>query len=47
MTALGRQEEWEASPEGYPQDPPYSWWCLHDEYEPRYPGEAPPRTPGQ
>ena len=23
MTALGRQEEWEDSPEGYPQDPPY------------------------
>ena len=22
MTALGRQEEWEDSPEGYPQDPP-------------------------
>jgi hypothetical protein len=23
MTALGRQEEWEDSPEGYPQTPPY------------------------
>jgi predicted dithiol-disulfide oxidoreductase (DUF899 family) len=32
MTALGRQEEWEASPEGYPQSPPYQWWNLHDEY---------------
>ena len=32
MTALGRQEEWEDSPEGYPQDPPYQWWNLHDEY---------------
>ena len=21
------------SPEGYPQDPPYSWWRLHDEYD--------------
>ena len=30
MTALGRQEEWEDSPEGYPQDPPYSWWSWHD-----------------
>jgi predicted dithiol-disulfide oxidoreductase (DUF899 family) len=32
MTALGRQEEWEDSPEGYPQTPPYQWWHLHDEY---------------
>ena len=32
MTALGRQEEWEDSPEGYPQTPPYQWWNLHDEY---------------
>jgi predicted dithiol-disulfide oxidoreductase (DUF899 family) len=32
ITALGRQEEWEDSPEGYPQDPPYHWWRLHDEY---------------
>jgi predicted dithiol-disulfide oxidoreductase (DUF899 family) len=35
MTPLGRQETWEDSPEGYPQDPPYSWWRLHDEYEPQ------------
>ena len=35
MTALGRQEEWEDSPEGYPQTPPYGWWIWHDE---------PPRT---
>jgi len=34
ITALGRQEEWEDSPEGYPQEPPYKWWNLHDEYEP-------------
>ena len=34
LTALGRQEEWEDSPEGYPQTPPYQWWRLHDEYEP-------------
>jgi predicted dithiol-disulfide oxidoreductase (DUF899 family) len=32
MTALGRQEEWEDSPEGYPQTPPYSWWNYHDVY---------------
>jgi predicted dithiol-disulfide oxidoreductase (DUF899 family) len=36
ITALGRQEEWEDSPEGYPQTPPYGWWKRHDEYgEPR------------
>ena len=32
MTALGRQENWEDSPEGYPQTPPYEWWDWHDEY---------------
>jgi predicted dithiol-disulfide oxidoreductase (DUF899 family) len=32
ITALGRQEEWEDSPEGYPQTPPYVWWDYHDEY---------------
>jgi len=32
MTALGRQEEWEDSPDGYPQEPPYQWWRWHDEY---------------
>jgi predicted dithiol-disulfide oxidoreductase (DUF899 family) len=32
LTALGRQEEWEDSPEGYPQTPPYRWWNLHDAY---------------
>jgi predicted dithiol-disulfide oxidoreductase (DUF899 family) len=32
MTALGRQEEWEDSPEGYPQSAPYKWWNWHDEY---------------
>ncbi len=37
LTALGRQEEWEDSPEGYPQTPPYAWWNWHDEY-----GEATP-----
>ena len=32
ITALGRQEEWEDSPQGYPQTPPYEWWNWHDEY---------------
>ena len=32
MTALGRQEVWEDSPEGYPQSPPYEWWNWNDEY---------------
>jgi len=32
ITALGRQEEWEDSPVGYPQTPPYEWWRWHDEY---------------
>ncbi|MDQ4025116.1 MAG: DUF899 domain-containing protein [Actinomycetota bacterium] len=32
LTLLGRQEEWEDSPEGYPQTPPYQWWDYHDEY---------------
>jgi hypothetical protein len=33
ITALGRQEEWEDSPEGYPQTAPYGWLNLHDEYD--------------
>jgi predicted dithiol-disulfide oxidoreductase (DUF899 family) len=32
ITPLGRQEEWEDSPDGYPQTPPYQWWHLHDRY---------------
>ena len=32
ITALGRQEDWEDSPEGYPQSAPYEWWHWHDEY---------------
>jgi predicted dithiol-disulfide oxidoreductase (DUF899 family) len=32
ITALGRQEEWEDSPEGYPQTPGYQWWNYHDAY---------------
>ena len=33
LTPLGRQEEWEDTPPGRPQTPPYGWWQLHDEYE--------------
>ncbi|HEX4586343.1 MAG TPA: DUF899 domain-containing protein [Mycobacterium sp.] len=33
MTALGRQEDWEDSPQGYPQSPAYAWWDWHDQYE--------------
>jgi predicted dithiol-disulfide oxidoreductase (DUF899 family) len=32
VTALGRQEEWEDSPEGYPQTPQYAWLNWHDGY---------------
>ncbi len=35
ITALGRQEAWEDSPEGYPQTPTYKWWNWHDQYEPK------------
>ena len=34
MTALGRQETWESSPQGYPQSRPYKWWNWHDCYVP-------------
>jgi predicted dithiol-disulfide oxidoreductase (DUF899 family) len=33
LTPFGRQEEWEDSPEGWPQTPPYGWVRLHDEYD--------------
>ena len=39
MTALGRQEKWEDSPEGYPKSPPYEWWNWHDEYSDAQPSE--------
>ena len=32
LTPLGRQEDWEDSPEGWPQTQPYRWWRRHDEY---------------
>lgn len=38
LTPLGRQEEWEDSPPGRPQGPPYEWWRLHDSYEPMQAG---------
>ena len=41
ITALGRQEEWEDSPEGYPQTPPYGWWTWHDQ-----PKRTDPDRPG-
>ena len=33
ITALGRQETWEDSPEGYPQTPANQWVRRHDEYD--------------
>ena len=53
MTALGRQEDWEDSPEGYPQGPAYAWWNWHDAYgdqpaqwwEDPEPGEHNPNDP--
>ena len=35
MTALGRQEEWEDSPDDYPQTAPYEWWNYNDAYQER------------
>ncbi len=32
LTPYGRQESWEDSPEGWPQQPPYEWMRLHDAY---------------
>jgi predicted dithiol-disulfide oxidoreductase (DUF899 family) len=32
ITPFGRQENWEDSPAGWPQTPPYQWWRRHDEY---------------
>lgn len=33
LTPYGRQENWECSPPGWPQDPPYGWMRLHDRYD--------------
>jgi hypothetical protein len=32
VTPLGRQENWEDSPKGYPQTSPHKWWNWHDAY---------------
>jgi predicted dithiol-disulfide oxidoreductase (DUF899 family) len=32
LTPYGRQENWESSPQGWPQSKPYAWWRRHDEY---------------
>jgi predicted dithiol-disulfide oxidoreductase (DUF899 family) len=32
LTPYGRQESWEDSPRGWPQQPPYEWMRLHDSY---------------
>lgn len=32
LTPLGRQEQWEDSPAGWPQEEPYAWWRLNDSY---------------
>jgi predicted dithiol-disulfide oxidoreductase (DUF899 family) len=49
MTALGRQENWEDSPQGYPQSPPYEWWSWHDTYAEHTPwrwfGDPDPNDP--
>ena len=42
ITALGRQEKWEDSPEGYPQGEPYGWWIWHDE-----PSQGDGQRPGE
>jgi predicted dithiol-disulfide oxidoreductase (DUF899 family) len=33
LAPFGRQEDWEDSPEGYPQGRAYEWWRRHDEYD--------------
>ncbi|MDQ4133183.1 MAG: DUF899 domain-containing protein [Actinomycetota bacterium] len=32
-TPLGRQEEWEDTPQGRPQGPKFEWWRHHDRYD--------------
>lgn len=32
LTPFGRQEEWEDTPPGRPQEPPYQWWRAKDRY---------------
>lgn len=40
IAPLGRQEEWQDVPEGYPQEGNGSWWRRHGEY-----GDDPPSVP--
>jgi hypothetical protein len=35
---MGRQEDWEDSPEGYPKTERYKWWRWHDAYTEDDPG---------
>jgi predicted dithiol-disulfide oxidoreductase (DUF899 family) len=32
LTPYGRHEDWEDSPDGWPQTPLYTWWRHHDRY---------------
>ncbi len=32
LTGYGRQQTWEDSPDGWPQQPPYEWMQLADSY---------------
>lgn len=41
LTPYGRQEAWEVSPEGWPQDPAYKWWRIRDEYQHQHPAQHP------
>src|SRR3569832_1507054 len=34
MSALGRLEIWEDSPDGFPKERPYKWWNWNDSYVP-------------
>jgi predicted dithiol-disulfide oxidoreductase (DUF899 family) len=33
LTPYWRQEDWEDSPPGWPETPPYTWWRRHGRYE--------------
>jgi predicted dithiol-disulfide oxidoreductase (DUF899 family) len=44
ITALGRQEKWEDSPEGYPQTEPYDWWIWNDQTPRRKPDRPAARS---
>lgn len=33
LTPFGRQENWEDSPQGWPQTEPYTWMRRHDDYD--------------